>query len=87
VDHDLYIDGSGDVDADAVAVTAGENGSADVSVLVEMVAASRKRSAPGNSSAGGRVLECMELELTDAAAALLSKRGGTLVIDLIRPTG
>jgi len=29
----------------------------------------------------------MELELTDAAAVLLSKRGGTLVIDLIWPTG
>jgi len=44
-------------------------------------------SASRNSSANGRVLECMELELTDAAAVLLSKRGGTLVIDLIRPTG
>ncbi|CAN5223721.1 hypothetical protein BH24ACT1_BH24ACT1_05210 [soil metagenome] len=29
----------------------------------------------------------MQLELTDDAAALLSKRGKTLVIDLIRPTG
>jgi hypothetical protein len=29
----------------------------------------------------------MQLELTDDAAALLSKRGRTLVIDLIRPTG
>lgn len=29
----------------------------------------------------------MELELTDDAAALLAKRGRTLVIDLIRPTG
>jgi hypothetical protein len=29
----------------------------------------------------------MELELTPDAADLLSKRGGTLVIDLIRPTG
>ncbi len=29
----------------------------------------------------------MELDLTPDAAALLEKRGGTLVIDLIRPTG
>jgi hypothetical protein len=29
----------------------------------------------------------MQLELTDDAADLLTKRGGTLVIDLIRPTG
>jgi hypothetical protein len=29
----------------------------------------------------------MELELTPDAADLLSRRGGTLVIDLIRPTG
>lgn len=29
----------------------------------------------------------MNLEITDDAAALLSKRGRTLVIDLIRPTG
>lgn len=29
----------------------------------------------------------MNLEITDEAAALLSKRGKTLVIDLIRPTG
>lgn len=29
----------------------------------------------------------MNLEITDDAAALLSKRGKTLVIDLIRPTG
>lgn len=29
----------------------------------------------------------MQLELTQDAAALLSKRGKTLVIDLIRPTG
>jgi hypothetical protein len=29
----------------------------------------------------------MQIELTDAAAALLSRRGKTLVIDLIRPTG
>lgn len=29
----------------------------------------------------------MQLELTDDAATLLSKRGGKLVIDLIRPTG
>jgi hypothetical protein len=29
----------------------------------------------------------MQLELTDDAAVLLAKRGGTLVIDLIRPTG
>jgi hypothetical protein len=29
----------------------------------------------------------MQLELTAAAVDLLAKRGGTLVIDLIRPTG
>lgn len=29
----------------------------------------------------------MQLELTADAAALLAKRGKTLVIDLIRPTG
>lgn len=29
----------------------------------------------------------MNLEITDDAAALLTKRGKTLVIDLIRPTG
>lgn len=29
----------------------------------------------------------MELDLTPDAAALLAKRGGTLVVDLIRPTG
>jgi len=29
----------------------------------------------------------MDLELTPEAAALLEKRGGTLMIDLIRPTG
>lgn len=29
----------------------------------------------------------MDLELSDDAAALLSKRGRILVIDLIRPTG
>jgi hypothetical protein len=29
----------------------------------------------------------MNLEITDDAAALLSKRGKTLVVDLIRPTG
>jgi hypothetical protein len=29
----------------------------------------------------------MKLDITDDAAALLSKRGKTLVIDLIRPTG
>jgi len=29
----------------------------------------------------------MKLEITDDAAALLFKRGKTLVIDLIRPTG
>ncbi len=29
----------------------------------------------------------MQLELTSDAADLLSKRGKTLVIDLIRPTG
>jgi hypothetical protein len=29
----------------------------------------------------------MEIELTPDAADLLAKRGGTLVVDLIRPTG
>jgi hypothetical protein len=29
----------------------------------------------------------MNLEITEDAAALLSKRGKTLVVDLIRPTG
>jgi hypothetical protein len=29
----------------------------------------------------------MELVITDAARELLSKRGGTLTIDFIRPTG
>lgn len=29
----------------------------------------------------------MDIQLTQDAADLLSKRGGTLVIDLIRPTG
>jgi hypothetical protein len=29
----------------------------------------------------------MELELTPDAADLIEKRGGTLVVDLIRPTG
>ena len=29
----------------------------------------------------------MQIELTDDAADLLAKRGRTLVIDLIRPTG
>lgn len=29
----------------------------------------------------------MELEITEAAAALLDKRGGTMAIDFIRPTG
>ena len=29
----------------------------------------------------------MQLELTDDAASLLTKRGGTLTVDLIRPTG
>jgi hypothetical protein len=29
----------------------------------------------------------MQLELTEDAATLLAKRGRTLVIDLIRPTG
>lgn len=53
----------------------------------EPVEAERVDNASRNSSANGRVLECMELELTDEAAVLLSKRGGTLVIDLIRPTG
>jgi len=44
-------------------------------------------SRPGNRAAGFRVGADMQIELTDAAAALLSKRGKTLVIDLIRPTG
>ncbi len=29
----------------------------------------------------------MRLEITDDAAALLSTRGRTLIVDLIRPTG
>ena len=29
----------------------------------------------------------MDLELTPDAATLIEKRGGTLVVDLIRPTG
>jgi hypothetical protein len=29
----------------------------------------------------------MDLEITDEAAALLAKRGGTMAIDFIRPTG
>lgn len=29
----------------------------------------------------------MELEITEEAAALLDKRGGTMAIDFIRPTG
>ena len=29
----------------------------------------------------------VELEITDDAAALLTKRGGTMAIDFIRPTG
>ena len=29
----------------------------------------------------------MQLEITDAAAALLDKRGGTMAIDFIKPTG
>jgi len=29
----------------------------------------------------------MELEITAEAAALLDKRGGTMAIDFIRPTG
>jgi hypothetical protein len=29
----------------------------------------------------------MQLEITDEAAALLEKRGGTLAIDFIKPTG
>jgi hypothetical protein len=29
----------------------------------------------------------MDLEITDEAAALLVKRGGTMAIDFIRPTG
>ncbi len=29
----------------------------------------------------------MQLEITDEAAALLDKRGGTMAIDFIRPTG
>lgn len=41
----------------------------------------------GKGTGGGRVAPGMDLELTPDAAALLEKRGGTLVIDLIRPTG
>ena len=29
----------------------------------------------------------MQIEITDEAAALLDKRGGTMAIDFIRPTG
>jgi hypothetical protein len=29
----------------------------------------------------------MQIEITDEAAALLEKRGGTMAIDFIRPTG
>lgn len=29
----------------------------------------------------------MQLEITEEAAALLDKRGGTMAIDFIRPTG
>ena len=29
----------------------------------------------------------MHIEITDEAAALLDKRGGTMAIDFIRPTG
>jgi hypothetical protein len=29
----------------------------------------------------------MQLEITDDAAVLLEKRGGTMAIDFIRPTG
>jgi hypothetical protein len=29
----------------------------------------------------------MQLEITEDAAALLAKRGGTMAIDFIRPTG
>ena len=29
----------------------------------------------------------MQLEITDEAAELLDKRGGTMAIDFIRPTG
>ena len=29
----------------------------------------------------------MQLEITDDAAALLGKRGGTMAIDFIKPTG
>ena len=29
----------------------------------------------------------MQLEITDEAAALLAKRGGTMAIDFLRPTG
>jgi hypothetical protein len=29
----------------------------------------------------------MQLEITDEAKALLDKRGGTMTIDFIRPTG
>lgn len=41
----------------------------------------------GNTGRARGVPGHMELDLTDDAAALLSKRGGTLVVDLIRPTG
>jgi len=34
-----------------------------------------------------RRLGSMQLEITDEAAALLTKRGGTMAIDFIRPTG
>ena len=29
----------------------------------------------------------MQIEITDEAAAILAKRGGTMAIDFIRPTG
>ena len=41
----------------------------------------------GKNRGGRGVLVTMQLELTDDAASLLTKRGGTLTVDLIRPTG
>lgn len=41
----------------------------------------------GNTEGLDGVGNSMELELSDEAATLLSKRGRVLVIDLIRPTG
>ncbi len=40
---------------------------------------------PSGASDGYR--DDVELEITDEAAALLRKRGGTMAIDFIRPTG